>query len=164
MTKQELVSRYNGYISHEEIGYNEYTILLEWMIKNEGKPINKRLKLPENFTLDSSYGMFHLVNTETKFSHLIAYNSNPVIQSEKFVSYDGCYGYAALERIKACKFILDNLLESYLNQINEMEENWNKFYKTQQALKEDKNLGWYTNPIYHSVMKNFLPEAIYRAL
>jgi len=164
MTKQELVQRYQLQIDRETIGYNEYLILLEWVKKNEGKPITKRLKLPENFTFDFNYGMFHLVNTETKSSHLIGYNSNPVIDSKKFVDYDACYGYAALERINHSKLIIDTQIDSLLEQINVMEENWNKFYKTQEALKNDKVLGWVKNPVYHGLMKSFLPEAIYRAL
>jgi hypothetical protein len=164
MTKQELRSRYNSYISHETIGNDEYNILLEWMKLNDGKAINKRLKLPENFKLDFSYGMFHMVNTNTQFSHLIGYNSNPVIDSKKFVDYDACYGYAALERIEKCKFILANQIDLLLNQYNEMQENWNNFYTTQQAMHNDKNLGWVNNPIYHNLMKSFLPEQIYKAL
>lgn len=156
------ISQENDYIrEHEQI-----KAILKPL---EGKTINgvtlskKRLSTFDvdngyTYKLVVKYGMFHI---EGKYSHLIGYDSEPVIHVNKvgdisrgFEYFDGCHGSAAQERIKQLESINIDMLVNIFSQIKDNFDNICTLFGD----IERNHLGSFYNPIYYNLLRSIKPD------
>lgn len=135
----------------------------------EGQPINGRTlnkKRLSCFDIDNGYtfsfvfkyGMFHI---EGKYSHLIGYDSEPIIYINKaddisrgFSYFDACHGSAAQERINQLKNINVDLLAEIFGGIKDNFDNLCILFGD----IERNHLGSFYNPIYYNILRAIKPD------
>lgn len=149
-------------INQENDYIREHEQIKSILIPLAGQPITgrvlnkKRLSSFDNdngytFNFVFKYGMFHI---EGKYSHLIGYESEPIIAIDKndnsrgFNYFDACYGSAARERIEQLKKLDVDKFVSILEQINISFEN----ICTMFGDLERNHLGSFYNPVYYSAL------------
>ncbi len=173
MKAKELKQILSAYIERENIGIAEYETIMEFAKNNEGKPINNRLKFPENFVLDITVGLIYLKNTITSNLHLIGNvnsyggRSENTLNPKLIYDRDACFGYAAKKRVEAGESILNNVdgkFDAYLKLINRMEKSYKEFESAYKEIDGSKLFGAFYNPIYYDVRKTIVPERISRAM
>lgn len=108
----------------------------------------KRLK---NLQFIQEYGMHYI---KGKYSHLIGYNTNPIINIENFEKLDACHGSAAVERIKRLQ-TMDK--EKFFKMFNEIEKTFKKLRFLFGAVETEK-FGSYHNPIYYNVINTMFED------
>jgi len=112
-----------------------FKVVREW----DGKPINKRIiskleKDPQlagwNVVYNTNYGMFHIdiFNYSHKFSALICYNNNPVIDFEAVFEHNRCH---TLNEGR------NGQLEQGKKKVNELTQRWNAAIAELKAINEE---------------------------
>jgi hypothetical protein len=108
----------------------------------------KRLK---NLRFSQEYGMYCIIG---KYSHLVGYNTNPIINIENFEKFDACHGYAAAERIEKLNTMNK---DEFFKLFNEIEKTFKKLRLLFGAVETEK-FGAYHNPIYYSVINTMFED------
>lgn len=131
----------------------EYEEIKAALSSQDGKPINKRLKLPPNYELEYKYGMFHLKNTITDNSHLIGYGSNPCVNMAKLSDFDSWACSGAKSRISQIEGILNSdRLEEMSKLFKKLEKTFKEFCSLVTELESGKFESYY-NPGYYEILR-----------
>lgn len=90
----------------EEMAVCRHKAIVKALQRHDGKKITRRMNTdlaPIKAKLAFRYGMIYVSfdkpGTYETYDHLLAYDSNPVLDLAKFEEFDACYGRAAEERI-----------------------------------------------------------------
>lgn len=136
-------------LKREMQGVNYHREVTEVLKKFNGKKPTKHIandfqKLHPDYAVNwrVEYGMFHLEfwggstgrNYQDRYSMLIGYDTNPIVDVDKFQEFNASYGYAAEKRNQEREQLLND--SAWLNNTAEALNEFNKahtFLKTQLA-------------------------------
>lgn len=130
----------------------EFTDIVSFLTKYDGKPLNGRIKLPEGWKLEIRAGMWYIRVVASDNSHLVSYNG--IIDVSKIDNFDSCYSAGARERIVK--------LESLLNDGEKCRQMENLFYKLADTFRlfcsfakelENSKFESYNNPAYYEMLR-----------
>ena len=141
-------------ISQEEDYIREHNLISDILRPLDGKPINGRTlndKRLNGLEFRSEYSMYYI---NGKYSHLIGYNTDPVVKADKFEDFDICHGSAAKERIEQLQNINVDLLVSVFSEIQEHFEKLRVLFGD----IERKHIGSFYNPIYYDILRAIKPD------
>lgn len=112
---------------------------------------NLNVKRLKNLRFSQEYGMYYIIG---KYSHLVGYNTNPIINIENFEKFDACHGSAAIERIEKLNS-MDK--EKFFKIFNEIEKTFKKLRLLFGSVETEK-FGSYHNPIYYNVINTMFED------
>src|SRR5574343_74217 len=160
MKKSDVLKIAKDYISEEQKGISLHNLFYELIKKNEGKQVTRHIEkhLPDGFSLDYKAGMFHFTNKTKSF--LVAYNSDPFYNSEKFRNFDACHGTASQERIDKINLIINNpeKLEKMVKLFTRLEKS---FRELKESVNEiyDGDFCSYKNTINYQLIRFAVPDS-----
>jgi hypothetical protein len=163
MERQQLIDMLKNCIKVNTEFIQEHNDLMLSLVKQEGKPINKRLKLPEGCELEICVSSHYNVRFPSGRTHLIGYISTPFVCAEKFTDWDACYDRVAQDNISKCiEYLIPETFENLFNTYNNLETALNQFKVALKEATGGKNSS-YSNPIHYEVKRLIFGEKYYTA-
>jgi len=141
----------------EKSDLKEHEIINNSLIPFEGKAITKRVLkvLPDGFDLDLKAGMIRIKSNTGKI-HLVAYNTDPVYNSQNFDKFDSPYFEGAKTRIFQIEGFLND--QNKLNELTKVFVNvrtaWERFTEAAKCLENSK-FDSFNNPCYYELLRNY---------
>ena len=163
MERQQLIDMLKNTIKVNTEMIQEHNELMLALVKQEGKPINKRLKLPEGCNLENCASSHYNVRFPSGRTHLIGYMSEPFVCAEKFTEWDACYDRVAQDNINKCiEYMIPETFEKLFNTYNNLDTAFQQF---KVALKEATygKQSSYHNPVHYDVKRLIFGEKYYTA-
>jgi hypothetical protein len=163
MERQQLIDMLKNCIKTNTEYIREHNDLMLFLVQQDGKPINKRLKLPEGCELEICVSSHFNVRFPSNRTHLIGYISEPAVSAEKFKEWDACYDRVAQDNINKCiEYLIPETFENLLTTYNNLETALNQFKSALKEATGGKNSSYY-NPIHYEVKRLIFGEKYYTA-
>lgn len=159
ITEKTLRELIESDIAREERAVKEHETILAMLTDVNGKDINGRTFTPKRlngfaFEIKAS-SMYHI---KGEFSHLIGYNSSPVVDIAAFERYDSCHAQAARERIAQNKALLSpEKFNEVITLLTTFEATYIKLKEQFKALESAK-VEAYHFPIFYEVLNLIQPD------
>jgi hypothetical protein len=153
MKTKELKTLLQKSYNEDSNNVRSHIYIASHLLKYDGMPLSKRLRLPDDLQIVVEHGMYYIVNTNSNFDikHLVSWDG--IVNLEIFnTKSDTCHYSGAIERLEKLDVYLNN--ETEFNKLLKKLNNVEKAYKLLQKEVKEFNSN-YDNlhfPAYYEVL------------